>query len=170
MSKPALIIMAQDGYQDQEYQGTKNGLLGEGFSIVIASKEIGSCSGKLGGEEQATIAMRDVKVTDYNRIAFIGGPGARALRDDEDAHKIAEDTADEDLPLGAICIAPTILASAGVLDGKRCTVWNNDKLQGKYLVDHGAIYTGEAVVTDGYIITADGPDSAEEFGRRLASL
>ncbi|MAE68445.1 MAG: DJ-1/PfpI family protein [Candidatus Peribacteraceae bacterium] len=166
----ALIIIAQEGYQDKEYQGTRDGLEDAGNIIIIASKEVGSCSGSLGGSQEATVALKDVQVSDYDRIAFIGGPGAGALASNADALKIANDAYRANMPLGAICIAPTILAKAQVLDGKRATVWNGDGKQSEVLETYGAEYTGEAVTIDGNIVTGNGPGAAEEFGKTLAEL
>ncbi len=169
MSK-ALIIIAQEGYQDIEYAGTRSGLEDAGNDIVIASKEIGECSGSLGGSEEATVSMRDVNVKDYGYIAFVGGPGAGPLASDPDALKIANESYRNDIPLGAICIAPTILAKAQVLSGKRATVWNGDGKQSELLETYGAEYTAEAVTIDGNIVTGNGPDAAIEFGKMLAAL
>ena len=138
---------------------------------MIASKEAGACHGKLGGTEQATIAMRDVKISDYNRCAFIGGPGAGAYAEDPDALKVARDAAASEMPLGAICIAPTILAKAGVLKGKKATVWDDgEETQINLLKDSGALYSGEDVTVDGLIVTANGPEAAEKFGRTFGQL
>ncbi len=166
----ALLILAQNGYQDHEYQGTRDGLEAAGFEIVIASKEVGTCTGKLGDSEEATVAMRDINVSDFDRIAFIGGPGAAAYASDSDALKVANDSYRNDMPLGAICIAPTILAKAHVLDGKRATVWDSEGEQIALIEQYGADYSGEEVTVDGKIVTGNGPDAAEEFGRTLASL
>lgn len=170
MAKKALIIIAKSGYQDIEVEETRRGLAGAGFNVVIASGEIGLCQGKLGGQERSTVALRDVKLRTYDRIAFIGGPGAKTLLKTPDAHRIAREAALAGKALGAICIAPCILAVSGVLKGKKATVWNGDGLQAQFLQEHGAIYTGEHVTVDGRIITADGPPAAEEFGKRLAQL
>jgi len=168
--KKALIIIANSGYQDHEYVGARKGFEEAGFDIIIAAKDAGPCSGSLGGEEQATVALRDINVSDYDSIAFIGGPGAALLASDADALKVANDAYRAEMPLGAICIAPTILAKAQVLDGKRATVWNEDGLQKEILETYGAEYTGEAVTIDGNIVTGNGPRAAEEFGRTLAAL
>ena len=138
---------------------------------MIASKEAGACHGKLGGTEQATIAMRDVKISDYNRCAFIGGPGAGAYAEDPDALKVARDAAASEMPLGAICIAPTILAAAGVLKGKKVTGWDDGEgTQIRFLESHGALFVDAPVVTDGMLVTGNGPGAAEEFGQILANL
>ncbi|PIR53930.1 DJ-1 family protein [Candidatus Peregrinibacteria bacterium CG10_big_fil_rev_8_21_14_0_10_42_8] len=168
--KKALIIIANSGYQDHEYAGTRKGLEEAGFEIVLAAKDAGPCSGSLGGAEHATVSLRDVDVSDYDTIAFIGGPGAALLASDADALKIVNDAYRADMPLGAICIAPTILAKAQVLEGKRATVWNEDGLQKDLLETYGAEYTGESVTIDGNIVTGNGPKAAEEFGIALAKL
>ena len=168
--RKALIILAQNGYQDHEYLGTRKGLEDAGFTIVIAAKEQELCIGKFDGNVQADIALRDIRIEDYDRVAFIGGPGAAAYASDADALKIANDAYRAEMPLGAICIAPTILAKARTLDGKHATVWNEDGKQSEILEQYGAIYTGEEVTVDGNIVTGNGPAAAEEFGRTLAAL
>lgn len=166
----ALLVIAQHGYQDKELAGTRDGLLAAGFDVVLAAKEVGECTGKLGGTEQATVAMRDITVADYDRIAFIGGPGAGELASDPEALKLANDAYRADMPLGAICIAPTILAKAHALDGKRATVWDSEGKQISLLEEYGATYSGEEVTVDGNIVTGNGPNAAEEFGKTLAAL
>jgi protease I len=56
------------------------------------------------------------------------------------------------------------LANAGVLSGRRATVFSSEagKLKAK-----GAEYTGAKVERDGKIITGSGPEAAEEFGRAI---
>lgn len=165
-----IVIIAPEGYQDHEFEGTCSSLRDASFEITVGSREAGECHGKLGGTVQADIALRDIDVLQYNRIAFIGGPGAKAYDADPDALRIVREAFAAKKPLGAICIAPRILASAGVLKGKRATVWNLDGQQGSFLEEHGAQYVPESVVSDGMIVTADGPVVAAEFGKALASL
>lgn len=177
--KKALIIIAREGFQDQELEGVRAGLTDGGFTVTIGSTEAGECIGKFGGREQATIAMRDVVVTDFDRIVFIGGPGAHELAKDFDALNVARTAADAGVLLGAICIAPTVLAAAGVLKGRRATVWDPSVKTGvprthdspiSFLVARGATYTGDTVTVDGKVVTGNGPEAAEEFGKTFAAL
>lgn len=165
-----LIIIAQEGYQDHEYAGTRKGLEDAGYEITIASSAVGTCAGGYEGSEEATLALKEVDVSAFEKVAFIGGPGAAALMDDKEAHRIARETLEQGKKLGAICIAPTILARAGVLKGKKATVWDSGGEQAAILESGGASYTGEDVTVDGDIVTANGPPAAEEFGRVLAAL
>lgn len=114
--------------------------------------------------------MRDVDVSQYDRFAFIGGPGAGTLKDDAEAVTLARKINSSGKVFGAICIAPTILAAAGVLKGKKATVWNKDGEQGTFIESHGAQFVDEDVVIDGRLITANGPDAADQFGREFAKL
>lgn len=165
----ALLVIAQNGYQDIELAGTQNALLAAGFEVTIASKEEGVCMGKFGGTEEALLAMRDVDPLAYDVLAFIGGPGAGALAEDNEALFLAEARDATGKTLGAICIAPTILAAAGVLEGKHAAVWDDGLgTQKTFLTDRGAIYTHDPVTIDGHIITGNGPDAAEQFGLALA--
>ena len=166
----ALIVIAQNGYQDVELKGTRDGLIEAGFEVELCSKEARECMGKFEGKEQAVVAMRDADVSRYDRFAFIGGPGAKELREDDEALDLARRIAKTGKVFGAICIAPTILAAAGVLDGKEAAVWNEDGDQGIYVEQFGVFFTGEHITIDGNIITADGPEVAVDFGKKLAAL
>ncbi len=167
---PALVIIANEGYQDHEFAGTEMGLVNAGFQVIVASTEVGPCRGKFGGHVDAQMAIHDLDVKDFDRVAFIGGPGAKTLQNNHDAHRIAKDTVKAGKILGAICIAPTILAKAGVLKGKRATVWNEDGAQDQLLTENGATYTGDEVTIDGKIVTGNGPEAATKFGLTFASL
>lgn len=166
----ALLIIAPCLYQDIELAGVAKALSEAGFEVVLASTEAGECAGKYGGKAVAAVALGDVDVSAYDRIAFIGGPGAEALTVEPEALRIARETVAAGKPLGAICIAPLILSAAGVLQGKKATVWESDHEQAAVLEAAGATFTGETVTVDGKIITGNGPGASEEFGKAFAAL
>jgi len=78
---------------------------------------------------------------------------------------IARETADKGKILAAICIAPSVLANAGVLNGVRVTGFPSEQAR---LRRAGAIYTGAPVERDGLIITGRGPEAARLFGGAVA--
>ena len=166
--RTVLLIIAPTGFQDHELADTRKSLEEAGFQVILGSTRVGPCTGKFGSTEQATVALKDCHVENFNRVAFIGGPGAEVLADNEDAQILARATVDAGKPLGAICIAPLILAKAGVLKGKRVTVWDSEGEQIAAIQEYGAIYSGEDVTVDGLIITGNGPQAASAFGRSLA--
>ncbi|MEW5760952.1 MAG: DJ-1/PfpI family protein, partial [Candidatus Thermoplasmatota archaeon] len=112
--------------------------------------------------------VEDIKIEDYDGIIFVGGSGAESYFSNKKALEIAKEGYEKNKVVGAICIAPAILANAGILKAKKATVWN-----GKYkeiLKKGGAIYTGEPVTIDGKIVTANGPQSASSFGKKIVEV
>lgn len=165
--KKVLMIVAPVGFRDEECFEPKKIFESAGAEVTIASKGTEQAIGKLGGTIDVDLDISQVNVSDYDAIVFIGGPGAANYTTDKDALRIAQDTVKKDKLLAAICIAPTILASAGVLKGKNATVWNGDNQQGVVLENAGATYVRKPVVKDGKLITADGPQSAKAFGKEI---
>ncbi len=110
------------------------------------------------------ILVSELRVDDYDAIIFIGGSGARQYFDSPVALSIAREAVDKKKVLGAICIAPLVLANAGVLDGVRATGFLSERLR---LQRAGARYTGADVERDGLIITASDPRAAGRFGQTI---
>jgi protease I len=162
MSKIALII-AFEKFRDEEYANPKEVLEQAGFTTVTVSSRLGTATGKLGMEVNVDMTLDQLVVQDYAAILFIGGPGSFDYYDNPLCHKIAQDTLKAGRILGAICAAPGILAKAGVLKGKKATMFDDTRVLG----ENGAIYTGAGVEIDGYIITATGPATAEAWGEAI---
>ena len=101
-------------------------------------------------------------------VVFVGGSGAQKYYSNERALTIAREAYEKGKVLGAICIAPGILAKAGVLKGKNATIWDSGSGEFvKILEENGAIYTGMNVEIDGNIITANGPHAAQGFAEAI---
>ncbi|MCH8741874.1 DJ-1/PfpI family protein [Patescibacteria group bacterium] len=164
----ALLIAFRD-FWDEEYFIPEQILKEAGAEIKTISTSLGQAIGMMGGEAKVDLLLDDLNVGDYNAVLFIGGSGAAKYIDDSQAHQIAKEVVQKDILLGAICIAPVILAKAGVLSGKKATVWadNMDKSAVKVLKEEGVKYQSDPVVIDGKIITADGPDSAKSFAEAV---
>ncbi|MDI6891369.1 MAG: DJ-1/PfpI family protein, partial [Thermodesulfovibrionales bacterium] len=136
----------------------------QGAKVTIASFSLEVATGMLGMKVTPDILIKDVNVASYDAVIFVGGVGAAEYWDDPVAHNISREAVRQNKILCAICIAPVTLANAGVLKGKKATVWKSEK--GK-IEAKGAIYTGTGVQVDGRIITADSPASAEKFGEMI---
>lgn len=165
--KRIVMIFASSNFRDEELKTPKKILEDCGAKVTLASSSLKPARGMLGMMARADILLKDVKVEEYEGIVFVGGSGAREYFKDKTAHKICKVAVEKNKVLGAICLAPAILAHSGVLKGKRATVW---KGEAKTLKAAGAIYTGKAVEVDGKIITADGPKAAGVFGQKIAVM
>lgn len=167
----AMIIAFRD-FRDEEYFETKEVLEKEGAEIITVSDSLGKAIGKFGGEAEVNLLIDDLQVENFDAILFIGGPGALAHLDKDISYKVAKETLAQNKVLGAICISPVILAKAGVLKGKKATVWSSltDKSAVHILERNGAHYIPQMVVVDEKIVTANGPSAAREFGLTIAKL
>lgn len=170
--KKVVMIVAFKNFRDEEYFVPKEILESAGAEIKTASNEKGTAIGADGGEVNIDLLVSEVKPADFDVIVFIGGPGYLTNLDNENSYKLIKDTISQNKLLASICISPTILAKAGVLEGKKAAVWSSamDKSAIKILEQYGAIYQDSLVVLDGKIITASGPAAAEEFGEKIKEL
>lgn len=171
-NKKVAMIIAFKNFRDAEYFIPKEILEGAGAKIITVSTKLGTAIGADGGDTEVDILLENLNPADFDAIVFIGGPGCLQYLDNENSYKVARETVSQNKVLGSICISPVILAKAGVLKGKKATVWNSpmDKGPVKILKENGAIYEDKDVVVDGKIITANGPDAAEEFGKKLVEV
>lgn len=159
-----LMVIAKDGFRDEELFVPKEIFETNGYEVVLASSSKGRCSGMLGHKVDASVSLEEVNVFDYQAIVFVGGVGAKQYWSDDLAHKIIKKAYEQDKVVAGICIAPVTLARAGILEGKKATVWPGVR---KEIEEAGVYYTGSGVESDGNIITADGPGSSEGFGYRI---
>lgn len=101
---------------------------------------------------------------DLEMIVLPGGmPGTLNLENSPVVQSAIDYCTANDLYIGAICAAPSILGHKGLLRGKRavCYTGFEPQLEGAEVVD-------EPAVIDGKIITARGAGAAVEFGLKLA--
>jgi len=169
--KIAMIVAFRD-FRDEEYFIPKEILEGAGAEIVSVSTFAGKATGVEGGEVKIDLLIDDLKVDDFDAIVFIGGPGAKNYLEDERMHTLAQEALSKGKVLAAICIAPAILAKAGVLEGRKATVWSSalDKSAIRILEEEGAQYSEGEVIVDGKIVTASGPPAAKEFAEKIKDL
>jgi protease I len=162
-----LLIIANKDFRDEEYFQPKEIFLKNKYKVVTASSSLNEAKGMLGEKIKPDIILDDVKVEDYSAIIFVGGVGATEYFLDSKAHKIAKEAFSQGKIIGAICIAPAILAYAGILKDKKATSYPSVKDD---IVNEGGKYTGKSVEVDGKIVTANGPQSAKEFATKILEL
>lgn len=170
IAKKLLTVIAHKDFRDEEYFIPKEIYYRYGILETTASSKTGMAIGVLGGEAEVTMNIKDAKAEDFDGVVFVGGDGAQEYFEDEEAHRIAQEFNDAGKIVGAICIAPVILAKAGVLKGKIATVWQNamDKTGPKALKASDCLLSKKSVEMSGNIITANGREASEEFARLIA--
>lgn len=162
--KSVLMVIAQEQFRDEELSVPKEAFETAGARVTVAAPAKAPAKGMLGATVMPDLELAAVSVEEYDAVVFVGGVGAQSLFDDPTAHALAKGAAEGGKVVAAICLAPSILARAGLLDGRRATVWMSEK---QTLSAHGAEYTGEAVTVDGSIVTANGPEAAGRFAHAV---
>lgn len=165
--KKIVFVTAPENFRDEEYIEPKNIFEQSGISVTTASTVVGTLYGKIKIKTESQMLVKDIKAEDFDGIFFVGGMGSSVYFEDTFVHKLVWDFYNANKIVSAICIAPTILANAGVLKGKKATVFPDGALA---LINGGAIYTANDVEIDGNIITGNGPQSATEFAKQFLTL
>ncbi len=162
-----LMVVAPKDFRDEEYAKPRKALEDAGAKVVVASITKGKCTGVAGTEAEATVTVAEAKPEDYTAIVFVGGPGMARLLDNEQMIALAKKFHEAKKPMAAICVAPVILANAGVLKGIEATAWPDVK---PLLEKAGATVSDKHVVVQGIIVTADGPQAANAFARAVVGV
>lgn len=165
--KKMVFVVAPEVFRDEEYIEPKTILEKAGVEVVTASTVVGEIYGKIKIKAQSQMLFGNIKVEDFDGIFFVGGMGSSVYFEDKTAHKIAKDFYDSGKLVSAICIAPVILAKAGLLKNKRATVFPDGA---DILIQNGANYTAKEVEVDGKIVTGNGPQAAKSFAEELLKI
>lgn len=163
-NKNILMVIAPVDFQDQEYGDTREEIEKAGFGVKVASLEKGIAQGKYGAEAEVDLLVSEVNVDEFDAVVFVGGHGMAEQVDNARFQKLAKDFYEAGKLTTAICIAPVVLAKAGLLKGKDATAHESGKEQ---LILEGANYTGDDVLVNGRIITANGPMASSGFGQAI---
>ena len=166
-TKKILMIIAPSQFRDEELFVPQAIFTQAGYVVDIASKGVQRSKGVMGKEAVVSCSFDAVKAEGYDAVILVGGGGAQVYWEDISLHSFLKEAYNGKKVIGAECIAPDILANAGLLTGKKATVW---KSEGVRLQAKGVQYTGESVTVDGSIVTSNGPQAAEAFARKIASL
>lgn len=160
--KTALVLFAE-GSEELEAVTIVNILRRGGVSVSLAGLTSGALRGSRGITLQPDTTLEAALNQEFDMIVLPGGqPGTSNLKADARVLKLVQKMNAQKKYVTAICAAPSVLATAGLLDGKRATSFPacldsfpNVNLQ------------AAAVVEDGKIITSRGPGTAMDFALTL---
>ncbi len=165
------MVVAPEKFRDEEFLEPKKVFETSDIAVNVASKEVKEAKGMFGTTVEIDLDIEDVKVDDYDAVIFVGGAGSSIYFENQTVLNIAKEAYEKGKIIGAICIAPGILANAGLLKGKKATIFDSGDGQfPEMLKKKEAECTGKNVEQDGKIITANGPHAAEEFGKKIVEV
>jgi len=160
--KSVLVLFAA-GSEELETITIVNILRRAGISVTLAGLEAGALRGSRGIVLVPDTTLDDALQHSYDMVVLPGGqPGTDSLKADERVAGLVRQLAQQGKYVTAICAAPSVLASAGLLDGKQATGFPGT-LDAFPLV----MKRSSAVVEDGMLITSRGPGTAMDFALTL---
>lgn len=109
------------------------------------------------------------KDTDFNEYDMIvlpgGGVGTQNLKASAKVKEVVMDAVAKDKYIAAICAAPTVFASYGLLEGRNACCYETCEPDMA-----GAVVNRNEVTVDGKIITSRGMGTAIAFGLKLVEM
>ena len=134
-----------------------------GVDVVTASLNEAPVTASRGTVLLADMGLDRALMQSYDMLVLPGGlPGADHLEKDLRIRALIQKMSEDNHYIAAICAAPKVLSSAGVLQGRSVTSFPG-VLDGENNID----YKTDAVVQDGKIITSRGPGTAMDFALLL---
>jgi protease I len=164
MNKKVLMVIAPVDFRDEEYFETRKILEDAGNKVTVVNSTGQASKSMFGKVVKPDKAFHDVNAKDFDAIIFVGGSGSSVYFDNQNALNLVREFSKSDKIVAAICMAPSILANAGILNGKRATAFPSEKDN----INAVGTYTGKLVEVDGKIVTGNGPMAAKEFGKKIA--
>lgn len=165
-----LVVVAEKGFRDEEFDVPYRAFKAAGHEVTVASTGPGVAEGKLGMRVKPDATVDAVDPSKFDAVVIAGGPGSPTyLWPNRKLHEILRDVACRDGVVAAICLAPVTLAKAGLLSGKKCTVYRTPESV-KEIEAVGGRLQKDHVVVDGKVVTGDGPDAARAFAEAVLKL
>lgn len=160
-----IAVFLANGFEEIEALATVDILRRAELSVVTVGVGTATPVGSHNMAVTADITEEDLQTDALEAVILPGGmPGTLNLEQSPVVQESIRLAMERDLPVAAICAAPSILGHAGYLRGKRATCYPGfeSELQDAVLCD--------GVVTDGNITTACGAGVAIDFALELVCI
>jgi len=161
-----VAIIATDHFEETELTTPRDDLEAAGADVRIFAPHTGSLQAMSGDVEQTITVRIDGTLDDFDpawadAIVVPGGTvNADHLRTEDRAQQIVQQALASGTPVAAICHAPWLLVSAGLVDGRRLTSFPSLAVDVR---NAGGTWVDETVVVDDNLITSRNPDDLPAF-------
>ncbi|MFQ5674235.1 MAG: DJ-1 family glyoxalase III, partial [Nitrospinales bacterium] len=160
--KKVLVALAP-GFEEIETITVVDILRRAGARVVVAATREGPVEGSRSVNVVADCLLESVSADEFDMVFLPGGqPGTTNLQNDPTVLSLLRNMNESRKPVAAICAAPLVLQSAGILKNK--TVTSHPSVREKL---NGVQYSEERVMADGNILTSRSPGTAMEFAMKL---
>ena len=172
ISDSRILIIATDGFEQEELVGPRDRLRAAGAEVVLASPNADPIQGMNHAEkgEQVTpdTTFDAVDPDAFDALLIPGGvANPDRLRLDEAAVRFVRDFAERDKPIAAICHGPWVLIEADAVRGRTLTSYPSLKTD---VTNAGGEWQDKEVVVDQKLVTSRKPDDLPAFCDKLLSV
>ncbi|HEX8446206.1 MAG TPA: type 1 glutamine amidotransferase domain-containing protein [Sphingomonas sp.] len=172
ISDAKILIIATDGFEQDELFGPRERLLAAGAQVVLASPGGDPIQGMVQDQKGDTITpdilLDAVDIEEYDALVIPGGvANPDTLRTIDAAIEIVRGFDDAGKPIAAICHGPWLLVEADIVEDRTVTSWPSVRTD---LENAGAIVVDRSVVVDDNLITSRKPDDVPDFTDALIRL
>ncbi|MCZ4407449.1 type 1 glutamine amidotransferase [Cryomorphaceae bacterium 1068] len=162
-------ILATDGFEESELTSPMNALKESGADVDIVSIKSGKIKSWKDGNWNMEIdvdkTLDEISSSEYNALMLPGGViNPDILRRNEKAVQFVRDFFDDHKPVSAICHGPQMLIEADVVKGRRMTSFGSISTD---LINAGAHWVDEEVVTDHGLVTSRSPADLNAFNAKM---
>ena len=166
MSK--VLVPLAEGFEEIEAIAIVDLLRRAGIEVRTAALADREVTGSHDITVLADARLDEVDAGDYDMIVLPGGmPATTHLKSDPRIARLLRQFAESGRYTAAICAAPSVLAHAGLLEGRSATSFPGFLDPGSA---PGIRISEDAVVVDGKVATSRGPGTAVPFGLALIEL
>jgi protease I len=155
-----IAILCGPDYEDMELHYPRYRLMEEGAEVVVAGIGPSEYKGKKGYPITVDVQIADLNPSDFDAVVIPGGYAPDHMRRSDDLLRFVRAIDDQGKVVAAICHAPWVTVSAGIMKGRRATCVPAIKDD---VINAGADYVDQPVVVDGNLITSRRPDDLPLF-------
>jgi protease I len=160
-----VILLAENNYEDMELWVPYFRLKEEGAEVtIVGTGSSRTYTSKHGYPVQVDKEAKEIDMSQYDGVVIPGGYAPDIMRRFPEMVKIVKEAHQKGKVIAAICHAGWMLASAGILRGKKVTGYFAIKDD---LINAGANYVDQEVVRDGNLITSRQPADLPAFCREI---
>jgi protease I len=164
-----VAILVADGFEQAELTEPKKALEEAGAETQIVSPQEGRVEGwhhfDAGDMFTVDVPLDEADANDYDALLLPGGvANPDQLRMNPKAVAFVKSFFEAGKPVAAICHGPWTLIEAGAVRGRTITSWPSLKTD---LMNAGAKWVDEEVVTDNGLVTSRKPQDIPAFNQKM---
>jgi protease I len=164
-----IAMIVHDYFEQAEMEDVRTLLQQSGYEVDLIAPNKDEVHGlhhiEIGDTFDVDVQLHDAVPEEYDAVVLPGGVvNSDQLRAIPDALNFVESMFNSGKTVAAICHAPWMLVSLGLVEGKTITSYPTlkDDIQ-----NAGGIWINQDVATDGAIITSRNPDDIPAFSQAI---